>query len=268
MAPPLVLVTRPQPQAEAWVASLQALGISAAALPLLATAGPANPAAVRAAVLALPACALVMFVSPSAVVHWRGQWPAGWAWPAGVLAGCPGPGTAQALLAAGVPVSAIVSPPEAAGRFDSEALWQVLRPRRDWQGARVQVVRGDGGRDWLANTLRAAGAQVDLVTAYQRKPPQLSVEQRETLAQALAGPAGCCWLFSSSEAVGHLPGLTPGARWADHQALATHPRIAEAAAALGLQHVALVLPKPEAVAQALAAGLPAAAPAPRSRSSA
>ncbi|MDQ3273162.1 MAG: uroporphyrinogen-III synthase, partial [Pseudomonadota bacterium] len=37
------------------------------------------------------------------------------------------------------------------------------------------------------------------------------------------------WLFSSSEAVGHLP---PG-DWSQGRALATHPRIAEAARAAG-----------------------------------
>jgi uroporphyrinogen-III synthase len=72
--PPLVLVTRPQPQADEWVARLQALGVPAVALPLMGIAAPADAAPVHAAWqsiaqpgLAGETLALVMFVSPNAV---------------------------------------------------------------------------------------------------------------------------------------------------------------------------------------------------------
>ena len=58
-------------------------------------------------------------------------------------------------------------------------------------------------------------------------------------------------MFSSSEAVGHLPALAPGADWSASRALATHPRIAEAAGSLGCGRVDTVSPSPEAVARAL-----------------
>jgi uroporphyrinogen-III synthase len=41
------------------------------------------------------------------------------------------------------------------------------------------------------------------------------------------------WLFSSSEAVAHLRSLAPGQSWSRACALATHPRIAQAARAAG-----------------------------------
>ena len=77
---------------------------------------------------------------------------------------------------------------------------------------------------------------------------------RAVLQRALADPAACCWLFSSSEAVGHLPALAPQADWSRSRALATHPRIAEAAHRLGIVKVAQVAPSPQAVAEALHAG--------------
>lgn len=249
---PCVLVTRPQPQADEWVARLQALGVPARALPLLAIADPADAQAVHRAWAALPAQALVMFVSPSAVERFFRLRPAdAAAWPAAVWAGSTGPGTARALLAAGVPAAALVTPPEADGQFDSEALWRCLAPRRDWRGAAALIVRGEGGRDWLADTLRAAGATVGLVEAYRRLPPAPAADQQQVLAQARQTPSAFVWLFSSSEAAGHLRALAPGADWSQARALATHPRIAAAALALGFGQVRQIAPTPQALAEAL-----------------
>ena len=250
-----MIVTRPQPQADEWVAGLQALGIQAGALPLLGIAAPADARPVRAAwqrLLQTPAgFAVVMFVSPSAVERFFAQRPAGSAWPTQVLAAGTGPGTRRALLQAGVPAPAVVTPPEAAGQFDSEALWGVLGGRLQWPGRSVLVVRGEGGRDWLADTLRQHGAQLHVVEAYRRTAPVPDGAGLALLQQALAWPEAHCWLFSSSEAVGHLPALAPAARWLDSSALASHPRIAEAATRLGFGRVQQVAPSPEAVAAAL-----------------
>lgn len=252
---PGVLVTRPQPQADEWVTRLQALGLHAAALPLLAIEGPADPGAVTAAWQALGERALVMFVSPSAVDRFMALRPAGQAWPAGVLAGGTGPGTARALLAAGVPAAQVVAPAADSPQFDSEALWALLAPMRDWRGTQGLIVRGAGGREWLADTLRQHGAQVHFVEAYRRTVPVPDAAGAAHLAAALAQPAAWCWLLSSSEATGHLRLLAPQADWSPARALATHPRIAAAARALGFGRVQQVLPSPEAVAQALASGL-------------
>ncbi|MDT7835584.1 uroporphyrinogen-III synthase [Aquabacterium sp. OR-4] len=261
---PCVLVTRPQPQADEWVARLQALGLGARALPLLAIADAADGAAVAAVWATVPAQQLVMFVSPSAVAsffRWRplaagasgGQGADGppAAWPAGVWAGSTGPGTARALRDAGVPDAAVVTPPEDSAQFDAEALWRCLQTRRHWQEASVLVVRGEGGRDWLADTLRAAGATVAFVAAYRRTAPVLGVAQQQWLTEALQEPQAFAWLFSSSEAAGHLRQLAPGADWSRSRALATHPRIAAAAQALGFGQVQRIQPSPQAVADAL-----------------
>jgi uroporphyrinogen-III synthase len=242
------------------VAALQALGCDAQALPLIDIAALADTAPLRAAWQALPRYTLVMFVSANAVQHFfapdRSTPSAHSAgidvWPAGVRAAATGPGTASALRAAGVPDGALVEPAADAARFDSEALWAQVA-HEDWAGRQVLVVRGEDGRDWLADTLRERGATVDFVAAYRRSAPQPDAAGRALLAQAAADPATHLWLFSSSEALAHLRALAPGADWSRSGALATHPRIAAAARSAGFGRVVLSAPTTQAAAEASAA---------------
>ena len=248
-----MIVTRPQPQADDWVAQLALLGIDAAALPLLGIAAPADPQMVRAAWSTLAQMRLAMFVSPSAVERFFALAPAvptgaSAVWPDAAWAGGTGPGTAAALRRCGVPDEAIICPDVGSPGFDSEALWQLLRDRCDWCGAQVLIVRGEGGRDWLAQTLRGQGATVGFVEAYRRTAPLLDEAGRRCLAAALTQPAMHVWLFSSSEAVQHLPALATQADWASAQALATHPRIAQAARNIGFGRVDTLPPSPAAIA--------------------
>lgn len=252
MSTPTLLVTRPRPQADAWVARLSELGVTAVALPLLAIAGAPDPAAVAEAWRGLAAQDLVMFVSPNAVQQFFSDLSADQAaWPSHTLAGSTGPGTASALAAAGVPPALIVSPSAESGQFDTEALWLALQPMRDWAGARVLVVRGDGGRDWLADTLSDVGASLTFVTAYRRLVPDWQPSEHALLAQAQAAPHGHIWLFSSSQALRHLRQIAPDADWSASLAIATHPRIAEAVSTAGFGQVLQAPPTPQAVASAL-----------------
>ncbi len=235
------------------MAALQALGQAAQALPLIDIAAPRDPAPVQAAWQQLAGLALVMFVSANAVEHFFQERPAGLAWPADVLAASTGPGTSRALREAGVPEAALVQPAVDSPRLDSEALWAQLQGR-DWQGRAALIVRGEDGRDWLADTLQARGAQVRFVAAYRRLRPQLDDQQEALLAAALRAPAEHLWLFSSSEAVANLRALKPRANWSSGQALASHPRIAQAAHAAGFATVAVVPPTPQAVVQWLKSG--------------
>lgn len=267
-----LLVTRPLAQAVDAVRELRAQGVDAHALPLIGieplpdaseetggdrageTAGTASDSiAVMAAELrssraTLAGRRLVMFVSANAVRHFLAA-PGGVAWPPGTLAGSTGPGTTAALRAAGVPAACIREPGPQAERLDSEALWQQLR-HLDWQGASVLVVRGERGRDWLADTLRAEGARVDFVAAYRRTLPRLDEAQAALLRAAQADARGHAWHFSSSEAVHNLPRLAPGGAWRASPALATHPRIGEAARAAGFTHVQVLAPGLAALRQA------------------
>lgn len=253
-----LLVTRPQPQADAWVARLQALGVPARALPLLRIErAPAFDAEVAAAWATLATRRLVMFVSPNAVLAFLAGRPAGTPWPSGTLAGATGPGTVAALLGQGVDPACIAAPPADAPTFDAEALWRHALVGQDWTGRSVLVVRGEDGRDWLADTLRQAGAEVDCLAAYRRTGPVWDAAVQAALADVVARPAGHAWLFSSSQGIAHLRDapLAPAAAAALRQvpALATHPRIAATAQRAGWSDVRAVGPDPAAVGTALAA---------------
>jgi len=254
-----VLVTRPAAQAVEWVAQLHAQGLDAAALPLIGIAPARDPAAVRAAWARLADDRLLVFVSPNAAEQFFALRPADVVWPAGLQVGSPGPGTTRCLVALGVPVETIVEPAADAPQFDSEALWARLAAQ-PWAGARVLVVRGDGGRDWLAETLREQGAQVDFVSAYERCTPRLDAAQRALLAEAIARPRGHLWFFSSSEAIDHLQALAPQARWDGALAVATHPRIVTRARQAGFAQVHPTRPSLDAVVACIQSIEPLATP--------
>lgn len=145
-----------------------------------------------------------------------------------------------------MPAAQVIEPRADAAQFDSEALWAALAVY-DWQGRQVLIVRGDGGREWLTDTLRKAGATVSHLSAYGRAAPVFDAGQRRTLEAAVARPGAHLWFFSSSEAIDHLEAATPGADWHAANAIATHPRIAARARALGIGRVHECRPEFDAV---------------------
>lgn len=246
-AAPRVIVTRPEREAAQWVEQLLARGLAATALPLIAIGPCTDPAALQAMADArerlarAPGYRALMFVSSNAVLYFlHGAPPLS----AGTRAWAPGPGTARALAQLGVPTAAIDGPAADAPQFDSESLWQQVAPQIR-AGDRVLIVRGrsvgvhesseGSGRDWLARQVQAAGGQVDWAVAYERGAPSFTPEQT-ALAKA-ATQDGSLWLLSSSEAVANLAEALPGRSWTAARALATHPRIAQTARAMGFGHV-------------------------------
>lgn len=241
-----VLVTRPARDAQRWVQKLQQGGFAAEALPLIDI----SPALAASEVQALKRVwqtldryAACMFVSGNAVEYFFRQKEALGKLPPSLRFMAPGPGTVAVLAAEGVPAGQIDAPAHDARQFDSQSLWKVVG-QRDWQGRRVLVVRGENldaagekaastGRDWIARQWEAAGAQVDFVSVYQRRAPSLTDAQVQRAR--LAGTDGSVWLFSSSEAVVNLASLPAlsAMDWSRARAVATHPRILDAARAAG-----------------------------------
>ena len=254
-----VLVTRPAPEAARWVNALRERGIAAEALPLIDIVPMSGAPALAEARAALASYAVAMFVSPNAVRgFFESNRPSGLEPPAQAAietrAWSPGPGTTQALVDAGWPAARIDEPAADAPQFDSESLWaQVGAQVR--AGLRVLIVRGgdaDGrpaGRDWLATQLHAAGAVVQAVAAYRRQPP--AADGAWAARAQAAAQDGSLWLFSSSEAIANLRQCMPAQDWRAARALATHPRIADAAQAAGFGSVMATRPTLEAVAASI-----------------
>ncbi|MFM8899995.1 MAG: uroporphyrinogen-III synthase [Burkholderiales bacterium] len=230
-----VLVTRPAAQASTWVRDLLGQGVDAVALPLIDIVRIATPLQLDAAWAGLHRFKLVMFVSPNAAAQFFAT-PSHQPWPAQVLAASPGPGTSTSLRAVGVPAGCVIEPASDAPQFDSEALWQQLK-QHNWRGARVLVVAGEGGRDWLAQQLRACGAEVEQFPVYRRAPAVWAPPSLLLAQQALDHPDEHLWFFSSSEAIAQLIERFPQPLWARSQALTTHPRISQAAVHAGFASV-------------------------------
>ncbi len=247
---PRVIVTRPARDAARWVTALAAHGVAAEALPLIDIVPEPMAGELAHAREDLGGQDIAMFVSGNAVDGFlptaHGPAPdtvATRAW-------SPGPGTTAALRAAGWPPARIDAPAADAAQFDSESLWEQVhgqvRP-----GLRVLIVRGGdaagrvAGRDWLAAQLAERGAVVEQVVAYRRAPPAWDEARRAHAASAAAD--GSLWLLSSSEAIANLRTGLPQQDWSGAAALATHPRIAQAARQAGFGTVRETRPALDAV---------------------
>ena len=86
---------------------------------------------------------------------------------------------------------------------------------------------------------------------YRRAVPAWTPAQRQRMQAAQTD--GSCWLFSSSEAVANLP---TGLRWDTARALATHPRIAQAARQAGFGRVQETRPTLAEVVASIKSSLP------------
>ena len=116
------------------------------------------------------------------------------------------------------------------GRFDSEALLE-LPEMQAVAGKKIMIFRGVGGRELLAERLRARGAQVTFAECYRRINPQASADSLHTLWQNNQLDA---IVVTSSEAMRHLLDLVDeGATWLSGTPVCVnHARIGE----LGAQH--------------------------------
>ncbi|QIL81114.1 uroporphyrinogen-III synthase [Diaphorobacter sp. HDW4A] len=240
-----VLITRPSPEAERWVEQLRAQHIDAEALPLLSITAVRDPqlqAELSTARARLKNFHALMFVSGNAAAEFLADGvqlanatnlPRFWS---------PGPGTARALVQAGVAASLIDGPAAESSQFDSESLWLAVAPQIG-PGKRVLIVRGanspltkgGNGRDWLAAQIAAAGGETEFVAAYERTGSRLDSSAKDLARRAASD--GTVWFFSSSEAIQNLMREMPQTSWDKACALVTHPRIAEAARAVGFGHV-------------------------------
>ena len=259
------VLTRPAGQSAQLAAALEREGIAAFDFPLIEIAAAEDDGPLRAALAALERYALVIFVSPNAIDRAFDAAP-GLNWPASAPIGVVGPGSVAALARRGVaePTHQVIAPAGAQGsddgngngngngngesnaRFDSEALFAALSERLGIESLRdraVLIVRGDGGREWLADRLREAGAHIEAVCAYRRVVPTPSAQAWARVRALLQG-APHAWLLTSSEAVRNLDALARAELTAaEHQALlrapvvAPHPRIAETARAAGFDTI-------------------------------
>jgi uroporphyrinogen-III synthase len=277
-----IIVTRPNHEAVVWVEQLRHLGFDAVALPLIEITSSIEEKSLMKIWSGLGQYRAVMFVSSNAVrsfflnsisnintpnakdlygynaikkIAKIEAYPRMWA---------TGLGTLEALLAQCVPVNLVDAPATDAPQFDSEALWCSVQAQIK-PGDKVLIVRGSSmtaqanpeaavnttmmyGRPWLADQLTAAGAHVDTVVSYQRSVPKF--DDGALAVMTTAATDSSVWLLSSSEAVTNLR-LASDANWSQARAIATHPRIAQAAKDAGFGVVYQTRPTLEDIAASL-----------------
>jgi len=249
----LIVITRPQSQAEALALRLIALGRDVCVFPLLDIQPLSDPAALKVCLNSLTDYAMVAFVSPNAVDATFAFLPK---WPQEVVAAVVGEGSRQALAKHGVTdQTATVLSPIDTQRTDSETLLDVI-DLPALVGKKVLIVRAETGRELLADRLREAGITVDQVAAYRRGSPILDEQRRQGLAELLA--LGCDWIITSSEALRNLKEdveqVAGTAGWQQiRQAtlIVPHVRIAETAKNMGFQQVILTSSGDEALIAAI-----------------
>ncbi|HEX6136282.1 MAG TPA: uroporphyrinogen-III synthase [Casimicrobiaceae bacterium] len=223
-----VIVTRPQRQAAAFAQKVASLGGKPLIWPAIVILPPLDGGRLAHAHAMLGDYDIAIFVSANAVEYGA---PPAHRWPARIVTYAPGPGTAEALAAAGIPNARMP-----VKSWDSEGLLD-LPDLQDVTGLRIVIFRGEGGREFLGNSLRARGGTVDHVTCYRRVAPQTGAEglieaMREGRAHALTltSAEGLDNLVAALGAAGH-------AHLARLPVFAAHPRIAERAREHGLTAV-------------------------------
>jgi len=226
-----IVTTRPAAQADGLASVLQNLGATVHNFPVI-TIAPADPAPLRE--IPLETCTLAFFVSPNAVdralqIRPRADWPAS------LRVAAVGPTSAHALEAHGF--GEVLCPHD---RFDSEGV--LALPEFSQQavaGKRILIVRGEGGRELLADTLAGRGAKVLTVSCYRRICATLDPLPLE--ADFHAGKLSAL-VFSASQGLTfflEIMGETGLRMLHELPTFAPHPRICEALRSAGAAWVIL-----------------------------
>ncbi|MDQ1363181.1 MAG: uroporphyrinogen-III synthase [Pseudomonadota bacterium] len=159
-----VLVTRPAHQASGFIHLLQQAGATTFALPCMEIQPLAPDENTRYRLQQSNSYQIVIFISANAVRHGL---PLLQKQSAQQIAAI-GEGSARALREQGREVDIVAD-----SGFRSEDLLALPAMQSDViSGKNILIIRGRGGREVLAETLRARGAKVDYAEVYQRSRPQ------------------------------------------------------------------------------------------------
>ncbi len=165
-----VLVTRPRHQNAGLVALIEKHGGTAIRFPVIEILPARDRGAALAALAALDDYALMIFVSLNAVEHGLALMGTARALEARACMIAVGESTAAALEQAGF--DSVLRPAQGSS---SEAL--LALPELDGKsvaGSRILIVRGEGGRQLLGDTLSKRGARVTYAEVYRRARPEVN----------------------------------------------------------------------------------------------
>jgi uroporphyrinogen-III synthase len=224
-----LVVTRPAAQAGHLVAEIERQGGHALLFPVLEIQDVEDSQPLRDLAQRLDAVDLAVFVSPNAVNKALTLICAQRSWPEHLPVAVMGAGSAREVARFGI--RDVIAPTE---RHDSEALLALPRMQA-MAGKRVVILRGDGGRELLGDTLTARGAKVEFLTCYRRGKPDMDATP---ILQLWANRQLDAITVTSSEGLRNLFAMLGSAGQAalrNTPLFAPHQRIIEAGRALGVQ---------------------------------
>jgi uroporphyrinogen-III synthase len=224
-----IVLTRPLEQSTALAQLIGRAGGEALLFPALMIE-PVHDVALTQRVAELDAYHGVIFISPNAARHGVAAVRATREWPRGLKCYALGPGTARVLSDAGVHQVVIPAAHDSEGMLRLPALNTVA-------GQRWLIVRGVGGRELLADTLRERGAVVDYAECYRRIRPETDAAP---LVRRWATGGVHAVVISSAETLHNLAAML-GEAGAGYLAatpwFVPHEKIAAAARRFGIQTV-------------------------------
>ena len=254
MSTKTIVVTRPSGQArqliEVLTSSIEQSGVAKrslpeiVSLPLLTIVPKADHSLADHIATTLKDADLAIFVSPNAIECVMRLLERDWQdfskkiIPIGVMGGS----SKLALQNHGIGQEKNPTPvliPKNNEQWDSEGLWQELQSLGwDFKNKKIVIFKGEGGREWLADTLLNAGATVEAISVYTRVPLDLANPAWHTIREMDFSKS--LWLLTSSEAVRYLGQVVKdqfpeGLQTAS--ALCPHHNITEAAQAIGFGEV-------------------------------
>jgi uroporphyrinogen-III synthase len=236
-----VIVTRPGGPGQRLNDALNRRGRDVVWCPAFDIGPPVDEELVRRTLDRLAEYDLALFVSPNAVhaTAERLREP----WPAGTVIGAVGAATREATAALPGAGSASTLAPDDRDESGSEGFWRAWQMRAG-NARRVLVLRALTGRDWIIDRFREAGAVVDVLPVYDRRPHVLGEQERLRLHEWMRTGRQPITIVSSTDAVTSIleqTGCVEGApQWLKHGiALATHPRVAQRLDSAGFARVEL-----------------------------
>lgn len=202
-----VVITRPIEQARPFQQQLEARGATVIVCPAIAIVPVPDPASLEQALKGISSYDWVVFTSAQGVTHTMthlthlGQSPE-------ALASCRiavvGPATEESLQHYGLTASAM---PET---YVAEALFDALQNAGGGvRGWRVLLLQADQARDTLRQSLEAAGAHVDAITAYCTVPASPGPELAHLIQHLQAHHVDVLTFSSASAVTGLHTGLAP-----------------------------------------------------------
>ncbi|UCF21400.1 MAG: uroporphyrinogen-III synthase [Gemmatimonadota bacterium] len=223
-----IAVTRPAGQAASLIDGLRALGAEAVDFPTIRIADPAESGPLRRAIERLAEYDWIVFTSANGVARFWQELRAlrdTSQLPSHIAVAAIGPATAAAVEERGARPRLV---PE---EYVAEAVAEALREVQELAGRRVLLPRAAGARRVLPDRLRAAGAEVDEVVAYESLP---DMEGIASLRAALARGELDMVTFTAASTVRHYVDRA-GADMGRASVAAIGPITADAARAAGVR---------------------------------